>query len=176
MFALWLMMMGASAWGGESPQISLQIGEQVIRCEAGPVGDAVMLKKMLRQGASVTVQWVFLVHRVHPFWLNEAAGKVVVTRVVSTDLISRHWQMRDETAGTVVDTVDPNRAVRFLSYLDSFPLIDRSLLEVGASYQITLKLHVRDSGQPQAWWQRWVDFGTTVLIHRFTLPALSAER
>ncbi|MDX8414330.1 MAG: DUF4390 domain-containing protein [Mariprofundales bacterium] len=166
-----LCVMAMPAWCGESPQISLQIGAQVIRCEAGPVGDASMLKRMLLQGASVTVKWVFSIQRVHRYWLNDSAGEVVVTRVVSTDLISRHWQMRDETAGTVTETNDPNRAVRFLSYLDSFPLIDRSLLEVGAPYEVTLKLHVRDSGQPQAWWQRWVDFGLMVLTHRFTLPA-----
>ncbi|MDQ6963671.1 MAG: DUF4390 domain-containing protein [Mariprofundales bacterium] len=134
------------------------------------MGDAVMLKKMLLQGAGITVKWVFSIKRQHRYWLDESVGEVVVTRVVSSDLISRHWQLKDRTVGAVSDTADPNRAVRFLSYLDSFPLIDRSLLLPGAAYTVALKLYVRDSDQPQAWWQRWVDFGTTVLTHQFTLP------
>ncbi len=148
----------------------LDVGKQVIRCEAGPVGDPRKLEKMLRQGASITVTWEFTIARVHRYWLNDDAGKVVVTRVVSSDLISRRWRLRDETAGVATDTSDPNRAVRFLSYLDSFPLIDRALLEPGATYEVSVKLHLRDSDQPLAWWQRWVDFGKTVLTRRFTLP------
>jgi len=166
-----ILAMGSSfVSASETPHISLQIGQQVIRCEAGPVGDTIMLKKMLSQGASITVTWVFSIQRERPYWLNEDAGEVVVTRVVSTDLISRHWQLKDEASGAIADTDDANRAVRFLSYLDNFPLIDRSLLVAGQAYQIRLKLHIRDSDQPQSWWQQWVDFGKTVLTQQFTLP------
>jgi len=169
-FFLLSLTTAVSASASEASKILLSIDDQVIRCEAGPVGDTKLLREMLDQGASITVTWEFSIERVSRFWLNEKAGEVVVTRVVVSDLISRQWHLQDETAGIITDTGDANQAVRFLSYLNSFPLIDRSLLVGGEQYQISVKLHVRESDQPQAWWQRWVDFGKTVMVHRFTLP------
>ncbi len=155
----------------DSAHMRLRVDAKVVHCEVGPVGDLDALQEMLQQGASVTVRWVFTISRVRDYWLDEDTGEVTVTRVVSSDLISRRWMLRDKTSGVVSETSDTNRSVRFLSYLEDFPLIDRALLHPGATYEVRVRLHVRDSDQPMRWWQKWVDFGKTVALQRFTLPA-----
>jgi len=173
---LWLLLCvplaGVAQGTGHSDSAArmvLKVGPRVVHCAAGPVGDARRLRAMLRQGASVTVRWEFTIARVREFWLDDDAGEVVVTRVVKSDLISRSWQLRDLASGVRIETDDPDRAVRFLTMLEDFPLIDRALLLDGATYEVRLKLHVREGDQPQAWWQRWVDFGKTVAVGRFSL-------
>lgn len=157
--------------GAERQRIMLEVGPRVVRCTVGPVGDTARLRAMLGQGASITVRWVFSIARVREFWFDEDAGEVEVTRVVKSDLISRRWVLLDAASGVQIETMDLDRAVGFLTRLERFPLIDRALLERGADYEVRLKLHMHEGEGALAWWQRWVDFGKTVAVGRFMLPA-----
>ncbi|MDQ6950732.1 MAG: DUF4390 domain-containing protein [Mariprofundales bacterium] len=154
----------------EPENITVHVGPHLIRCDAVDVVDAKPLALMLAQGATVSVTWSFSIARQRSYWLNAHVGDVVVTRVVTSDLISRRWHLHDPIAGTDEVTDAVAIAVRFLTHIRNFPLIDRSLLAPGAHYTVTLTLDVNDNKQPPAWWRQWVDFGAQKQTGTFVLP------
>jgi len=160
----------ATGNGSTQPRLALKIGAQLIRCDAGPVGSVTALTSMLKQGASVRVTWSFSIERKRQYWLNATVGTLTVTRMVTSDLISRRWHLQDTITGMDVVTDNIDRAIHFLTELHDFPLIDRSLLSPQEDYRVRLTLHVDDSEQPPAWWQRWLEFNNQVLTGDFSLP------
>ncbi|MDX8409844.1 MAG: DUF4390 domain-containing protein [Mariprofundales bacterium] len=176
---LWLMTLMVSGAGFAAaiedgvkpPLLAFKIDAQVVRCDAGPVGDTKALTSMLQQGASVRMTWSFSIARKRQYWLNATVGELLVARVVTSDLISRRWHLQDTITGMDVVTGDIERAIRFLTELHDFPLIDRSLLSPQEDYRVRLTLHVDDSEQAPAWWQRWLELNNQVLTGDFSLPS-----
>jgi len=124
----------------------------------------------LKQGSLMTYVWEIIIEEKRDYWLNKDIGSVQVSRQVVPDLLSRQWLLKDSNSGITSATLSTRKAVSFLASLKHFPVIDKSLLQPGASYTIRAKLYIEEGEVSEHWWNVVTKLGKTVAIGSFTLP------
>jgi len=166
---LWLLPM-QQAVAASSVNLKVEVGGKVVYCEARLQADPGQLARVLREGTEVGVDWEVMVERSRRFWLNSEVAAIHVHRRVVPDLVSQSWQLLDLTTGIARRVGDIQAAVRFLTRLEHFPVLDRSLLETGVSYVLRVQVDERQGAEDKSWFAMWWGFETTEASVEFRLP------
>ncbi len=156
-----------------APQLSpmeISYDDKVLYCSVGPVEISDQVILALNQGTPVTFSWEIIIEKVSDYWVNDTIGEILVVRQAVPDLISRSLAITDTISAISrrVHTID--EATSFLSKLDNFPILDRSLLKSGVPYSIRVKLHIHEGELSNSWWAESLRFGKTVALEDITLP------
>jgi len=125
---------------------------QVIQCTAELQAEGKVIAIALKDGIDATTVWHIQVARVRKYWLNDGIADITVTRRVEPDLLSRSWQLVDDASGISRRVYQLDDAVHFLSHLEQFPVLDRSLLNTLIPYRMTVKVEVHHGEIKEAWW------------------------
>jgi len=156
-----------------APQLSpmeITYDDKVLYCSVGPVAVSDQVTLALNQGTAVAFSWEIIIEEVNDYWVNNEIGEIVIVRQAIPDLISRSLIITDTKSAIsrTVHTIDD--ATEFISRLDHFPILDRSLLTSGVTYSVRVKLHVHEGELGDSWWAEAVRFGKTVALEDVTLP------
>jgi hypothetical protein len=97
-------------------------------------------------------------------------ASVRIERQVVPDLVTRKWMLADLTTGIHRRTGSLDDALAFLTRLQHFPVIDRSLLQPGKNYLLEIQLEEVKGEIERGWWTRlWGNEQTTGTLV-FSLP------
>jgi len=140
------------AEASESGDVQLDLNQQVIYCAVEWQGDEESLSQALQAGIAVTFIWQVQVKEVQDYWLNESIADIQVLRRVLPDLLSRNWVLEDEASGISRRVSSLSEAIRFLTRLENFPVLDRSLLNAAAPYKISIRVAEQEGEMNEAWW------------------------
>lgn len=135
------LSMGGLAYANPGIRMAVDIGSKVVSCNAHVDYDQKHLAKVLREGTGISVSWEIDVDAIRKYWLNRAVATVTVKRRVAPDLVSQSWELIDITSGISQRVFNLAQAVRFLTRLKHFPVIDRSLLGSNRRYRMTVKVN-----------------------------------
>jgi hypothetical protein len=153
---IWALVVAAvvctHAEASESVNLQLDLNQQVIYCAVEWQGDRESLSQALQSGISVTFVWRVQVKKVRDYWLNETIANIQVSRRVLPDLLSRNWVLEDEASGISRRVASLAEAIRFLTRLEHFPVLDRSLLAVATPYRISISVAEQEGEINKAWW------------------------
>ncbi len=153
-----------------SVDISVSLDENLVYCNATYEGNIERISQALNDGTEVSLIWNIDVQGVRTYWLNENIGGVVVKHSVVPDLVSRNWRLIDRTSGISRLTHSLEDAIAFLTHLKHFPVIDRSLLEKGRQYRLSLTLEEHLGTGDDRWFTRWWGYEKTDASLDFTNP------
>jgi len=159
-----------SSASAASVDMSLTLDEDLVYCNAEYTGDIKRIANALSEGTAVTLVWNINVLGVRKYWLNAEIGGVVVRRRVVPDLVSRNWELVDQTSGITRRVGNLDDAILFLSNLKRFPVIDRALLEHGRRYRLELTLEEHLGTVDNNWFTRWWGYEQTEASLDFTNP------
>jgi hypothetical protein len=140
------------AGASEPTDVKLDLNQQVIYCAVEWQGDRKSLSQALQAGIAVTFVWQVQVEKVRNYWLNETIADIQVSRRVLPDLLSRNWDLKDESSGISRRTASLSEAIRFLTRLEHFPVLDRSLLVAATPYRISISVAKQEGEINEAWW------------------------
>ncbi|MDQ6956461.1 MAG: DUF4390 domain-containing protein [Mariprofundaceae bacterium] len=154
----------------ELADIRIDISQPVIYCDISTDMGVDGLELALNEGSLMTYVWEIIIEEKRDYWLNKDIGSVQFSRQVVPDLLSRQWLLKDSNSGITSATLLTRKAVSFLASLKHFPVIDKSLLQPGASYTIRAKLYIEEGEVSEHWWNVVTKLGKTVAIGSFTLP------
>jgi hypothetical protein len=140
------------AGASESADLQLDLNQQVIYCAVEWQGDEESLSRALQAGIAVTFIWQVQVKEVQDYWLNETIADIQVLRRVLPDLLSRNWVLEDEASGISRRVSSVSEAIRFLTRLENFPVLDKSLLESATLYKIFISVAEQEGEINEAWW------------------------
>lgn len=171
-WCLWCALTLAPAYAKPSVDLKLEKGSSIVFCDASLSDNAKHISRILHEGTEVTFVWEINIDAVRQYWLNQNVATVQVERRVVPDLVSQSWQLIDVTSGISRRVFDVKQALDFLTHLQHFPVIDRSLLEVGKPYRMTVSLEEREGADRGGWLSRLHLWGYNTLEKglNFTLP------
>jgi len=158
------------ACAASNVSMKVDVGEKVIFCEALLKTDTARLTQVLKDGTEVGIDWEISIERVRTFWLNSGIAAVHVRRRVVPDLVSQSWRLLDISTGITQRVTDVHAAVRFLTHLEHFPVLDRSLLEAAMSYVMYARLEERQGPEDKGWFSTWWGYESSGAEARFSLP------
>lgn len=144
--------------------------DKVIYCSVNRVDISDQAILALNQGTPVTFVWNITIEEVTDYWLNNSVGEITIARQAVPDLISKSLIISDAKNGISrrVDSIDD--AIEFLSGLDRFPILDRSLLEPNVRYSIEVQFYIQEGQFSDTWWSESLSLGTTIAEKEITLP------
>jgi len=150
--------------------MEISYDEKVLYCSVGPVEVSDQVILALNQGTPITFSWEIIIEKINDYWVNDTIGEILVVRQAVPDLISKNLAITDTKSAISrrVHTID--EATAFLSKLNNFPILDRSLLSSGVAYNIRAKLHVHEGKLSDSWWAESLRLGKTVALEDITLP------
>lgn len=156
-----------------APQMSpmkITYDDKVVYCSVDRVDISDQAILALNQGTPVTFVWNIVIEEVNDYWFNSNVGDITIARQAIPDLISKSLIISDARNGISrrVDSID--RATAFLSGLDRFPILDRSLLKPGVRYTVQVQFHIQEGQFSDAWWSGPLTFATTVAEEEIRLP------
>jgi len=160
----------AVAAAEEAGTLQVDAQESVIYAQASVANTQDLIAHELKDGIPVTTEWNLSVARTRNYWLNASIADIHVIRKVVPDLLSKSWQLVDETSGISHRSFDINEAIRFLSSLDHYPLLDRSLLTSGPTYVVKASIEFHTGGINKAWWSKLWPSEFASLRQEFSLP------
>jgi len=168
---MWLILLAAQpARAASGPPVKVDVREKVIFCDAKLQADTGRLAQVLRDGTEVGIDWVITIEKVRRFWLNTEVATVRIRRRVITDLVSQSWQLLDMSTGITRRVTDISAVMRFLTHLDHFPVLDRSLLETGQSYVMHVETEEQQGQEDRNWFATWWGYETSEAEAGFNLP------
>lgn len=144
--------------------------EQVIYCSIGPVRTGEWIRQALNEGTTVSFIWNISVEEVNDYWIDDNVGTVTVVHQVVPDLISRSWTLIDISSGISHQTYSIDEAMLFLTRLDRFPALDRSLLTSGIPYSFSVNLRITEGELSDSWWSKMFKFSKRMAQEDITLP------
>jgi len=165
-FLLWFVLglfYSGSAFADEKVQVSKDV--QVVYCSVAWPVDSQHIREMLKSGIALSVIWHLSVQRSRRYWLDEHVASITVVRRVIPDLLSHRWTLEDQAAGIARQVPSLDAAVRFLTHLDRYPVVDRSLLQRGERYTLDVTLQSYEGTSMEKWWNRILqadDFSASV--------------
>jgi len=166
--------MGTLAYAGPAadPAVKATVGfsADVVSCDAFLENENPRLLKVLREGTEISVTWEINVQVVRRYWLNRTIATVTISHRVVPDLVSRSWRLVDLTSGISQRVFDLKQAVRFLTQLERFPVIDRSLLEKGWRYRMKVEAEENEGNAERSWLSGWLGYNRIVTGVEFVLP------
>lgn len=154
----------------ETGHLQIEPDQQVVYCEAQWPGAGESLTQALQSGIAVTLVWHVQVSEIQKYWLNKNIADIKVSRRVIPDLLSRTWLLEDETSGISRQTSSLEEAVQFLTRLEHFPVLDRSLLTAGTQYRISVAIEEFEGEIKEDWWVALWNPGQFRLEKDFSLP------
>jgi len=164
------LSMGAVAYAESDARMTVDIGSKIVSCDVHLRYDQKHIARVLREGTEISVNWEISVGYIRKYWLNRTVATVIVKRRVVPDLVSRSWQLIDVTSGISQRVFSLEQAVQFLTHLEHFPVIDRSLLEGGHRYRMDIEVSEREGDAKRSWISAWFAFSNIETSAEFTLP------
>lgn len=155
----------------QAAPVELDISEEVIYCSLAEVNTGpVNVKRILGEGTELNFLWEIIIEEEADYWVNSEIGHINFTRRVVPDIVSRQWLLEDKNSGIARRTTSIDNAAEFLTSLQLFPAIDRSLIEPETRYRIRIKLYIHEGKMGTSWWNEMLRFGKTVGTGTFQLP------
>ncbi|MFC1542350.1 DUF4390 domain-containing protein [Pseudomonadota bacterium] len=154
----------------EPSLMEITYDDKLIYCSVDRVDISDKAILALNQGTPVTFIWNIIIEEVSDYWLNSTVGEITIARQAVPDLISKSLIISDakNRISRRVGTIDD--AIEFLSGLNHFPILDRSLLKPGVRYNIQVQFHIQEGQFSDEWWSGSMSLGTTVAEEEITLP------
>jgi len=150
--------------------MDIRYDDKVIYCSIDRVDISDQAILALNQGTPVTFVWNIIIEEVNDYWLNKNVGEITIARQAIPDLISKSLIISDAKNGISRRVATIDDAIEFLSGLDHFPILDRSLLKPGVRYNIQVQFHIQEGQFSDAWWSESMRLGTTVAEEEIRLP------
>lgn len=150
--------------------LEITADQEVIYCTTEPVPITDKVKQALNEGTPVTFSWEIIIDEVNDYWINDSIGSITLVRQAVPDLISKSWLLIDTSSGISQRVYSVDEVILFLSRLQNFPTLDRSLLTSGTLYSFQIKLHIHEGELSDSWWSEAMRFGKTVALKEVTLP------
>jgi len=166
---LWLLPV-QQVCAASSVGLKVEVGGKIVYCEAQLETSPGQLAQVLQEGTEVGIDWEVEVEKSRRFWLNSEVAAIHVHRRVVPDLVSQSWRLQDMTTGITQRVTDINAAIRFLTRLEHFPVLDRSLLESAVPYVMRVQVEERQGTEDKSWFAMWWGFETTDAEVEFSLP------
>jgi len=151
-------------------ELQIRIDQQVVYCIAKVNKDEDAFTHLLKDGIPVATIWKVRVSKQREYWLNKDVAEITLVRRVVPDLLSRSWLLVDEASGISRRVYSMNEADQFLSGLESFPVLDRSILLESTAYQMSVFVVVEHGEINDAWWGVLWKQPDAVLKKEFILP------
>jgi len=172
---LLLLMVSAMAAAGhlcaeEPSRLQIELDQQVIYCDMEWPGADNSLAQALQSGIAVTFVWHVQISEVQEYWLNKSIADIKVSRRVVPDLLSRKWLLEDEASGISRQVVSLQEAIQFLTRLEHFPVLDRTLLSVNTPYRISIAIEEHEGEINESWWFTLWKPGQFKMQKDFSLP------
>jgi len=174
--AVWALLLCALvraplAWAGpDAVALHVDVEKDVIYCDVQLGQNPEALAAALNDGTQVTFTWTVKVYEVKPYWIDSQVASVHVVHQVIPDLVTRRWLLADRTSGIHRRTGSLDEAMAFLTQLQHFPVIDRSLLSPGKHYRLEIQVE-EDKGEiERGWWARLWGHEQTTGTLAFSIP------
>ena len=170
-FALLLLIASAGQVCAEEPNgLKIELDQQVVYCEAELPIASVSLEQALQSGIAVTLVWHVQIAEVQEYWLNKSIADIKVSRRVVPDLLSRKWLLVDAASGISRQESSLQAAMQFLTRLEHFPVLDRSLLVTNTPYRVSIAIEKHEGEINEGWWAALWSPGQYKMTKDFTLP------
>nr|WP_232710323.1 DUF4390 domain-containing protein [Mariprofundus aestuarium] len=160
----------SSAYAEGANELKVLVDDKVIYCAASLKNSDDVFSHALNDGISVATVWDVQVDRARDYWLNKSIAEVTVTHRVVPDLLSRSWLLEDQASGISLRVYSVSEAVRFLSSLEYFPVLDRSLLVSAAPYVMHASVVLYIGEVNETWWGNLLKSEQASMQQEFTLP------
>jgi len=171
---LWLTVMllalQSPLQAAESGGMQIRMDQKVVYCAARVDLPDETFSEAMKDGVDVATEWHIQVGRVREYWLDESIADITVIRRARPDLLTRSWLLSDSSSGISRRVYRLQDAIAFLSTLENFPVLDRSLLTAGASYRMSVRLDVHAGGIDDAWWANLLRPAAAEMQQDFSLP------
>ncbi|GAV20766.1 hypothetical protein MMIC_P1740 [Mariprofundus micogutta] len=142
----------STAYAEETGDMQIRMDQQIVYCDATLNKDEEAFSHLLKDGIPVTTVWKIKVSKLRDYWLNKKIAEIVVTHRVNPDLLSRSWMLIDETSGISRRVYSMAEVYHFLSRLENFSVLDRSLLLDHEMYQMSVVVAIKHGEINEAWW------------------------
>lgn len=136
-------------------QVSVDASGEVIFCQAELAGEREGIAQALKEGTQVTLTWQFTVSQPRSYWLDAGIAEVQVVHRAVPDLVSGNWRLLDLSSGIERRVPNVDDAVRFLTRLERFPVLDRSLLQKGVPYRMQVSVEEQQGEEKAGWFSHW---------------------
>jgi len=156
-FSLWLLLCSLpAAYAHAAPDMALKVAleGEILTCSASLLNPPEGVRQALSEGSEVSAEWKISVEIERKYWLNNTVASVVVNRHVVPDLVSQSWKLEDRSSGISRRVFSLDEAIRFLTELPDFPIVDRSLLTSGQAYVVVVTARKREGDRKDDWWTR----------------------
>ncbi|OIO68673.1 MAG: hypothetical protein AUJ58_08285 [Zetaproteobacteria bacterium CG1_02_55_237] len=160
-FSLWLLLFCLPvvyAQAASAMDFKVAVQGDVLSCNAVIHDPPEGMSRALSEGSEISVEWKISVVIERKYWLNNTVASVLVNRQVVPDLVSRSWKLEDLTSGITRRVFSLEEAIKFLTTLSDFPVVDRSLLSSGQAYVVAVTVSEWEGKRRDDFWASW--FGT----------------
>ncbi len=154
----------------ESGKLEISMDQKVIYCAARINIADNTLSPAMKDGIAVATEWHIQIGRVRDYWLNEDIADITVIRRAKPDLLTKSWMLTDASSGISRRVYRIEDALYFLSGLENFPLLDRSLLLPDMPYRISVRVEIHAEGIDDAWWANLWRSTAASMQQDFSLP------
>lgn len=151
-------------------QMKLAVKGDVLSCDAALSEPPEGMSRALSEGSEISVEWKFTVAIERKYWLNNTVASVLVNRHVVADLVSRSWTLEDLASGITRRVFSLDEAIRFLTVLSGFPIVDRSLLTSGQSYVVSVSVNEWEGKKQFNVWTSWFGANGGSSVTEFHMP------
>jgi hypothetical protein len=163
-----------SAWADERITVEethVHFEGGVIYCDVRTFNQEAYILKVLGSGSPMTVFWQFEVLKKRGLWLNRSVATVRLGRQVIPDLVTKRWLMRDLSGGVVRYTSDAHIAMQFLTEMNRAAIVDISILEPEANYELQTMLYMHEGEWDESsWWSSVTNWGENMGSLDLVLP------
>jgi len=160
----------AQVFAAESDTLQIRTDQKVIYCAARIAVDSNAFSPTMKDGIAMATEWHIKVRRVRRYWLNEDIADITVIRHAKPDLLTRSWLLTETSSGISRRVYRIEDAIQFLSGLDDFPVLDRSLLQKNRPYRVSVSVEIHSEGISDAWWAGLWQSAAASMQQDFSLP------
>jgi len=157
-------------YAAEAGSLQIRIDQKVMYCAAQMNATDTSLTQAMKDGIAVSTEWHIQVSKVREYWLNQNIADITVIRHVRPDLLTRSWLLTDASSGISRRVYRIKDAVYFLSGLENFPVLDRSLLLPDIPYRVSVSVEIHTEGMNDAWWAKLWQLKAATMQQDFSLP------
>jgi len=157
-------------FAAESGSLNIRTDQKVLYCAARMAVGSNAFSSTMKDGIAMATEWHIKVRRVRRYWLNEDVADITVIRHAKPDLLTRSWLLTETSSGISRRVYRLDDAIAFLSGLDDFPVLDRSLLQKNTPYRISVSVEIHSEGISDAWWAGLWQPAAASMQQDFSLP------
>jgi len=150
--------------------LKVAVKGDVLTCSASLSKAPEGMRQALNEGTEISVEWKISVAIERKYWLNNTVASVLVNRHVVPDLVSRTWKLEDMASGITRRVFSLDEAVRFLTGLSDFQVVDRSLLTSGQAYVVAVTLSEWEGNKQGNLWTSWFGPKNGSAVSEFRMP------